>query len=198
MPPHPRPAEERFWSRVDVRGEDDCWLWMGKLNTSGYGHFDDTRTKPRRWTRTHKFSWELRHGPVPQGMCVLHHCDVRYPVGDITYRRCCNPAHLWLGTQRQNTADRDAKGRTAKGQRQSMYTHPEFRQFGDDNPARRFPEKLHRGENNPASKLTAEQVREIRKRRASGETTRILSDEFGVSMEMIRMIVKRQWWQHVE
>lgn len=46
--------------------------------------------------------WEQANGPIPKGMCVLHRCDVRH---------CVNPNHLWLGTQRENIADRDAKGR---------------------------------------------------------------------------------------
>jgi len=55
----------------------------------------------------------------------MHTCDVRYRVGDTTNRRCCNPAHLKLGTPSQNTLDRHAKGRTARGDRHGWHLHPE-------------------------------------------------------------------------
>ena len=89
----------RFWKYV--RKEKSCWLWIGRLDCKGYGRFSLTRTKT---VLAHRFSYTLHVGPIPNGLCVLHHCD---------NPPCVNPEHLWTGTQGDNVADRDQKGRTA-------------------------------------------------------------------------------------
>lgn len=104
----PRPStEEKFWSRVDKRGPDECWPWTGGRNTDGYGKAPRaTGSRPigRGYTAAHRVSWAIHFGPVPDGLWVLHHCD---------NPPCVNPAHLWLGTNLDNIRDRDAKGRSA-------------------------------------------------------------------------------------
>jgi HNH endonuclease len=77
---------------------DECWVFTGGRNNSGYGQI---------WYASechgaHRVSWALHRGPIPEGMWVLHKCDVR---------DCCNPAHLWLGTPQDNVQDAIAKGR---------------------------------------------------------------------------------------
>lgn len=90
----------RFWSKVDRSGE--CWLWTASCNTHGYGSF---------WLKgknvgAHIVSYEMTHGPVPDGLHVLHHCD---------NRPCVRPDHLYAGTHQQNMDDRARRGRTANG-----------------------------------------------------------------------------------
>lgn len=91
--------EERFWAQVAF-APDGCWVWSGKdIDKKGYGRFAVGGSRRMRVAR-----WAYQHfiGPVPEGHHVLHHCD---------NPPCCNPAHLFTGTQSDNMLDAYAKGR---------------------------------------------------------------------------------------
>ncbi len=82
-----------------------CWYWVGALGSAGYGRFHIQGSgHPGKWGLAHRLSWELHVGPIPEGLCVLHHCDVR---------NCVNPGHLFLGTKGDNARDCARKGRAA-------------------------------------------------------------------------------------
>lgn len=90
---------ERLWRRV--LKTETCWLWQGATSRSGHGTIGEGMQFGHVLT-THRVSWELHNGPIPEGMQVLHKCDVP---------NCVNPAHLWLGTAADNQRDKIAKGR---------------------------------------------------------------------------------------
>lgn len=131
-----------------------CILWMRYRNAKGYGSVG-VAGEPKQ---AHRIAYELFVGPIPPGLHVCHRCD---------NPPCCNPAHLFVGTNQDNMDDRVKKGRQARP----------------------------RGEDNPRAKLTMDQVREIRRRHAAGgvlQTT--LAREHRVVPQLICMIVNRQIW----
>lgn len=103
-----------FWLRVDCRSPNECWPWLGwiqrqpKSNGGGYGKFSVSKYKT---VLPHRFAWEIANGPIPKGMLVCHHCD---------NRRCCNPAHLFIGTHKDNTQDAVRKGRLPTGEEHAL------------------------------------------------------------------------------
>jgi len=99
------PLADRLWPKV--RLTPDCWIWLGSVNNAGYGRIAP-EPPARGWVLVHRAVWVLKFGPIPIGLQVLHHCD---------NRRCANWSHLFLGTNADNVADRQAKGRHRWGVR---------------------------------------------------------------------------------
>ncbi len=88
--------EDRFWSHVDKTG--DCWIWVAFRTPFGYGAVQVSGKK----VHAHRVAYELTHGAIPVGMCVMHKCD---------NPPCVRPEHLCLGTASENTKDMYNKGR---------------------------------------------------------------------------------------
>ena len=149
-----------FWSHVKKGAPNICWNWTGPLTVTGYGEF-----KYRNLVcKAHRLSYEIHTGPIPKKKnwtesCVMHACD---------NRRCVNPAHLHLGTSRENILDCVAKDRHSRGMRNGL------------------------------AKLTDNSVRIIRATYAGQEVSmRELGRRFGVSHNVIGRVLRRSGWKHV-
>lgn len=95
------PLVERFWAKVDKRGPDECWPWLGTIIArTGYGNI---WTVDRGPINAHRISYEIAYGPVPEGLQVLHSCD---------NTGCVNAAHLRAGTSGENADDKVLRGRS--------------------------------------------------------------------------------------
>lgn len=155
---------ERFWSKVDRSGGPDaCWQWMAYKDREGYGRFrvGSRRDNSQRMELAHRVSYRLASGREAGKLSVCHRCD--RPL-------CVNPAHLFIGTNRDNVLDCMSKGRS--------------------NP--------RRGEQHPRSRLTAQDVDCIRKLWATGLfLQRELGKAFGVTREQVSQIVRGVRWSHL-
>lgn len=101
----PEAFKERLFSKIPFGDPPKCWEWQGRRDRNGYGRIDrrqegDHRAYPML---AHRMTYQELRGPVSDDLAVCHACD---------NPPCCNPHHLWLGTQTENNRDRDAKGRT--------------------------------------------------------------------------------------
>jgi len=132
-----------------------CWLWLAHVaNTTGYGQ----TTYRQRTHLAHRVSWILHRGEIPDGAWVLHKCD---------QRSCVNPDHLYLGTAKENSRDRDQKGRGKM---------PLF------------------GENHHHAKLTKENIRAIR---SDMRPQRTIAQDYGIGQQAVSHIQRRVNWKHV-
>jgi hypothetical protein len=94
-----RTAEERFFEFVHPEPNSGCWLWDGHLNANGYGKFGYKGENGL----AHRASYDMFVAPIPEGLHVLHRCDVPC---------CVNPEHLFPGTQDDNVKDMEQKKRS--------------------------------------------------------------------------------------
>lgn len=95
------PLMVRFEAKYIPEPNSGCWLWLAALNTQGYGIINRGR-QADGLDAAHRVAWRLFRGPIPEGLHVLHRCDVPC---------CVNPDHLFLGSPKDNADDREAKRR---------------------------------------------------------------------------------------
>lgn len=172
LPPLSKKQVEGFYRHIDRQGTENCWGWTGRITTAGYGQKVYFINGVRKCFSASRLAYALHYGYDPGELLVCHRCD---------NRACVNPLHLFLGTARDNTHDMLAKGRAA---------------LGDKNASRKYPERRPRGSANGASKLTAEQVNEMRSRHATGGGGyRVLARRFNVSATTVQRIIKRRIWK---
>jgi len=162
-----RSIAERFWPKVDRRGPDECWLWTG-ARTGTAGSAD-------RYGYLGAIPASSNGPAVPAKRAHVASWEIRHgqpvPSGMTVCHTCdvplcVNPDHLFAGTQGDNNRDRAAKGREAN----------------------------RHGSRNPNSKLTPEQVAEIRQRYSEGESQGVLAREFGVIQPHVSRIVRGESW----
>lgn len=162
-----RRVNQRIFRSINFNRGTGCWEWSRGLDASGYGKF----TVKKRTVKLHRFIWELFTGEaVPQGKYVLHTCDVR---------SCCNPEHLFLGTQKENMLDASRKGRL----RGWVGTRPT-------------------GIDSATSKLSLGQAEEIRNKYEEisprwGDCSRVMKNigkDYGVGFTTVRDILAGRRW----
>lgn len=150
------PPAERFWKHVAPGPFTDCWEWQGALR-NGYGVMNNKG----KVVYCHRFSYELHFGPLPEGYRACHSCD---------NRKCCNPYHIFAGTQGDNMRDMYAKGRGGKAGTGNRF-HP---------------------------KLSIEQVNQIRQLANEGVRYPAIAEQFGISIPGVSLIVTRKRWNKPE
>jgi hypothetical protein len=145
----------RFWTHVERSDDPDaCWLWTGYISENGYGIVG---FKGRQY-KAHRVSYFIEHGRIDNDRLVLHHCDVR---------ACVNPAHLFLGTPKDNSQDAVRKGRNTK-----LY-----------------------GEQNGKAKLTRADILSIRRLcKRGGVYQKTVAKQFGISEATVSYVVNGGRW----
>ena len=138
---------ERLQRRLVRRG--DCLEWTGYTRAFGYGQL----MVDGKCVGTHRVAWTLANGPIPDGICVLHRCD---------NPPCCEPAHLFLGTAADNTADMIAKGRhrspPIKSHCKRGHPYDEANTYVPPGGGRRFCRTCHRERYVPVADRILERV----------------------------------------
>lgn len=156
----------RFWSHVQVRGPEECWLWMGAKNPRGYGGFrvGSTTDSTRQYLSAHRVALSLASGvEAASHEVVMHRCD---------NPSCVNPRHLVIGSQSDNVQDAIWKGRW------KPHTKP-----------RKAPPKKA-GESNGNARLTSADVDSIKAAFSAGSTMATIARIHGVSRMHISRIIK--------
>lgn len=174
---------QNFWDRVEKGDDPDaCWGWNGRTTTHGYAIVP--MGKRLAYMIGSRFSLVLHGFPKPKGMKALHTCD---------NPPCCNPLHLFWGTQKDNVDDMIAKGRDG-----CLKVNKVFH-YGDEHWSRTNPEKLARGSKANMSSITDDDVRVMRIEYAEGKVRGPeLARRYGVSRPAIYNILHRRTWRHVE
>ena len=206
------------WLKLFVENKnwpEDCVEWPGAKNRSGYGkvqYLGKQRT-------AHRVIYQLVYGDIADDILIRHRC--------VKSRSCVNPLHLQSGTAADNAADaakhgtilkgdehwtRKSPEKIARGKNSFSFLHPDRMACGERNGSVLHPERLARGsrhwsairpestlkgESNSMSKLSEQDVREIRGKYSTGQTAESLSKEFEVCKSTVSRIINGITWKHI-
>ncbi len=143
---------ETVFRKIDQSGE--CWLWLGQISRGGYGKHCHMLA--------HRLVWLFSGREIPERLCLLHRCD---------NPPCVNPDHLFIGTQRENMNDMDAKGRRRNSSQ--------------------------RGEANGFPKLTVAIVKDIWRLKYQGMSQHSTARELGITRAAVCDVIRGRTWRHV-
>jgi hypothetical protein len=171
--------QDRFWSKVEIGSDDECWNWLPKARShSGYGVFKIANGRPGGVNIvSSRIAAFLAFGTPPEGRPnALHSCD---------NPACCNPAHLRWGNQKDNVSDAIMRGRQKKP--------PIKRAFQGPPP----PPAYRKGEKVWNQSLDEETVRLIWRRFMSGESSARIAKDLGKSAYVVYDVVRGKSWRHL-
>ena len=140
--------KERFDEKYEIDSTTQCWNWIAHRNDKGYGMFSHNR----RPAKAHRIAWIIYKGDIPEGLCVCHRCD---------NRGCVNPAHLFLGTQKDNMHDCINKGRKVI-------------QYGDEASG---------------AKLSGQEIEQIKALKKKGLRSPMIAQTFGITRQHVNRVV---------
>lgn len=160
-----KPLADRFWKLVEIRGDDECWLWTGYKNKAGYGKIHGGEVHNWFPLYAHRVSWDLSHPndtakPGRNADVICHTCD---------NPACVNPNHLWKGTHKDNARDMIEKGRMRIGDRG--------------------------GSKNGRAILKESDIPKILLSRKQGMQYKDIAKKFGVSISSISDILNGRHWR---
>ena len=106
--------EERFLRAIAV-SRNGCWIWTGEVMPEGYGRLRRRTNGSLHRVYAHRFSYELKHGPIPADLVIDHLCRVRH---------CVNPRHLRVVTNRENIMAGEGVGAVNARKTECKHGHP--------------------------------------------------------------------------
>lgn len=170
----------RFWSRVKLGVLTECWPWRSGVK---HARFYAQGVK----LGAHRVAYFLATGIDPGQSLICHDCD---------NPPCCNYTHLHPGTNLSNMQEASQRGRMKTGSDNRLSQRIDERS-GERHWTHLHPEKTAKGDGHPKAKLVAEQVLEIRRRYANGETCTAIARDFPITIQAVHYIVTRRHWKHL-
>ena len=162
MPQEPKPIhlsevdKLRFWEKVNKCDPNECWEWQAALNSNGYGHFQlGTLSKPRV-VRANRVAFVIAYGNTE--LNILHSCN---------NPACCNPLHLYAGTQNDNMKQSVKEGRSSRGEKCNT------------------------------AKLTEADIMSIRNLYSKGWLQREIAVKYKISQSQVSHICTHSNWKHI-